>query len=180
MDTSNDLYQSLRYKIPGNRSCCVVNCANSGKKLSNWLKGDCEIHICKRDFFKCSCIPPYLLFTFPTQLKDPDMRYKWIKAINRLDANDQNKIWQPTPNSRVCSHHFPNRLPTENEPIPSINLGYDVNSSNSIFSPGRKAPKKRLLNLESTQDKRRRISNVDLKNEVSNTHIIIYLYLFLG
>ena len=74
------------------------------------------------------------------------MIFKWIKAKNRFDANDQNKIWQPTlptPNSRVCSHHFPNRLPTENEPIPSINLGYDVNSSNSIFSPGRKAPKKR-------------------------------------
>ena len=54
MDSSNEFYMKLRYKLPGGRICSVFGCHNSGKKLSDWLKVVCgDVHkYCTRDFYK--------------------------------------------------------------------------------------------------------------------------------
>jgi hypothetical protein len=47
-------------------------------------------------------MPPVTLFPFPTEKKDQERRQRWIKNINRKDANT-GKLWNPTYNDRVCS-----------------------------------------------------------------------------
>lgn len=42
--------------------------------------------------------------------------------INRVDPST-GESWQPTRNSRVCSYHFVDGLPTARNPDPSLNLG---------------------------------------------------------
>ena len=52
------------------------------------------------------------------------MRLKWIKVINRYDPLT-GKPWTPhQKDSRVCSEHFVDKMPTHNHPIPALNLGY--------------------------------------------------------
>ena len=105
-----------------NRNCSVIGCGNSGARMQKWMKQVCPTHQCNQGSGACNCPPPFVLFTFPTKMRDSERRQKWIKAINR--KSEDNKNWQPNDNSRVCSNHFVNGRPTEQNPDPSINLGY--------------------------------------------------------
>jgi len=62
------------------------------------------------------------LFTFPTKKKTPDAREKWKQLVGRLDGT---KLWSPSKDSRVCSRHFVEKQPTLQNPLPTLNMGYD-------------------------------------------------------
>ena len=63
------------------------------------------------------------LFTFPTEKSNPVQRQQWVKMINRPGKQDQ--PWTPGTKARVCSKHFVDDGPSEFNPIPTLNLGYD-------------------------------------------------------
>lgn len=154
MDTSTDLYQKLRYKYPGHRQCCVYNCSNSGPKLAEWLKIQCSIHQCPHDLFKCDCVPPFLLFPFPTEKADPNARNIWTKQVNRQDQLDRSKIWKPNADSRICSVHFVDGTPTQSNPYPSLKLGHHFGSmAHKRKSPFKRytSPKKLKLTIPSVE-----------------------------
>jgi hypothetical protein len=67
-------------------------------------------------------------------------RQCWVKAINRKDSNDPSKIWTPKPDSRICSCHFKDSRPTDNNPYPTLNLGH----IQTVITP-RKPPRKREM-----------------------------------
>ena len=72
--------------------------------------------------------------------KNDERRQRWIKALNR--KNSDGKLWQPNPNSRVCSNHFVDGQPTDSNPDPALNLGYNTSTK---AQPPRKLPAKRTL-----------------------------------
>ncbi|XP_020912997.1 uncharacterized protein LOC110250723 [Exaiptasia diaphana] len=119
----------------GHRNCVVVGCNNSGKSLHKWASQQCEIHSCLRGTSPCDCPPPFKLFPFPTELKHNEARKRWTKLIKREESNG--KVWLPKKASRVCSEHFVDEKPTENNPDPILKLGYDF-----------QVPKKRKLPTE--------------------------------
>ncbi|KAI8494059.1 hypothetical protein Bbelb_284060 [Branchiostoma belcheri] len=65
---------------------------------------------------RCTCPPPFILWTFPTESKDPDLRKHRIKLVNR-------KNWTVT---LICSKHFQDGKPTPRHPYPTehLHLGY--------------------------------------------------------
>ena len=46
--------------------------------------------------------------------------------INRKKGASVNKTWSPSKNAIVCSEHFVDKMPTEANPLPTLNLGYQV------------------------------------------------------
>ena len=77
----------------------------------------------------CVCSALFQLHCFPTKPKDPLNREKWIRLINR---SKHTKLWSPKKGSRVCSLHFIDGMPTEENPYPTKNLGY--NSEKKVLS----------------------------------------------
>ncbi len=71
----------------------------------------------------CNCLPPFILYPFPTEKRDPQGRRKWIQLINRKDEKT-GKNWIPKRFSRVCSRHFRDGKPTITCPYPSLHLDY--------------------------------------------------------
>ena len=65
----------------------------------------------------------FRLITFPTKLSNTERRSKWKKLLNRRTRN--NKLWTPGKQARVCSAHFPDKEPTDENPFPVLNLGYN-------------------------------------------------------
>ena len=53
----------------GHRNCVVMRCPNSGQRLGKWAAATCELHGCN-----CDCQPPFKLFPFPTEKKNPERR----------------------------------------------------------------------------------------------------------
>ena len=133
----DDQYLNLRYKFPGSRTCCVLGCQNSGQKLTSWLKSQCSVHNSTRDLYTCDCKPPFLLFPFPSEKKDPDSMKTWTKLVNRMSTSKRGKIWEPNCDSRICSQHFLEEEPTTSNPYPSLNLGYSLSRQICV----RKEPK---------------------------------------
>ncbi|KAK6168589.1 hypothetical protein SNE40_019789 [Patella caerulea] len=110
--------------MPKSRRCCAfLQCSNGEHKLEKWRFQNCDIHNCNKGTGSCICDPPFTLFTFPTELKDPEGRQKWTSIVNRKKGN---KIWHPTSDSRVCSVHFADGNPTAANPYPSLHLGYET------------------------------------------------------
>ena len=63
---------------------------------------------------------PYVLYLFPTERKDPEGRWTWMKLLDRQE--DTGKNWEPKPYPRVCSVHFPDGSPTAAN-VPNIQPG---------------------------------------------------------
>ena len=105
--------------------CCVTDCSNSSKKLKKWKLTYCELHKCPSGAvdYGCSCPPPFTFHAFPTERADPEGRRRWINRINRIDEKT-NTQWVPKPYNRVCSDHFVDKKPTQENPWPSLKLGY--------------------------------------------------------
>ena len=99
------------------RICCVIGCSNSTLKLKKWQQNFCEQHNCNFGVGRCICDPPFTLHSFPNKSKDPELRAKWIKLINRKEPTGKN--WQPQKDSRICSEHF-----ELGATVPSLKLGY--------------------------------------------------------
>ena len=86
-------------------NCTVINCSNSTYKVKKWKQ---EIYFghydydssCKRE--DCiRCIPPFKLYYFPSILRNPELRNKWNRTLNR---QNKDKIeCKPSESDRVCS-----------------------------------------------------------------------------
>ena len=110
----------------GHRNCVVVGCPNSGKRLNKWAKQTCTVHACLNGTHTCDCEPPFKLFPFPTEKKDSEGRRRWKENIKREIR--KGKLWTPKNSSRVCSVHFKDGQPTNENPDPTEDLGYNFNS----------------------------------------------------
>ena len=108
----------------GGRHCAVSGCSHGDYDLRNWTKVMCSVHNCLHGTEDCDCSLPYGLFNFPTKLKKPLERQKWIQLLNRSSSN-QNKLWSPKKCSRICSNHFIDGIPTEENSYPTENMGYN-------------------------------------------------------
>ena len=110
----------------GHRNSVVVGCPNSGKRLNKWAKQTCTVHACLNGTHTCDCEPPFKLFPFPTEKKDSEGRRRWTENIKREIR--KGKVWTPKNSSRVCSVHFKDGQPTNENPDPTEDLGYNFNS----------------------------------------------------
>ena len=63
-----------------------------------------------------------MLLPFPTERKDHERRKIFIRNVARKTAD--NKNWQPKSYSRICSLHFPDGGPTEQNPYPVLHVGH--------------------------------------------------------
>ena len=110
----------------GHRNCVVVGCPNSWKRLNKWAKQTCTLHACLNGTHTCDCEPPFKLFPFPTEKKDSEGRRRWTENIKREIR--KGKVWTPKNSSRVCSVHFKDGQPTNENRDPTEDLGYNFNS----------------------------------------------------
>ncbi|XP_056096639.1 uncharacterized protein LOC130100300 [Rhinichthys klamathensis goyatoka] len=92
--------------------CAVRGCNNSWRLLNVWSEGECFDHqpSTRR---QCGCAPPYALYEKPKT--DVESR-KWLAAL---------KLKNPPKRLFVCSYHFINKKPTEENPFPELFLGYE-------------------------------------------------------
>ena len=81
------------------------------------------------------------LHPFSTKKKKPEERQTWKNLINRQDINNKGKLWSPSKYSRVCSHHFKDGKPSEENPFPTENLGYDSSRKVKNISQAQKRRK---------------------------------------
>ena len=121
--------------MPG-RYCVVVGCHNSGNGLNKWRTEYCSVHQMNYGTGRCICDPPFRLFTFPTELQNPEGRLQWTKNVNRQDVKT-GKMWSPSQSSRVCSKHFVDGEPTPLNPYPTLfmthsDLPHEENSRNKL------------------------------------------------
>lgn len=107
-------------------NCAVIGCSNSTYKLNKWKSRPCEIHG-TTSRVNCGCEVPLRLFCFPSSLRNSRDRQRWVDLLKR-ETSSKGK-WQPTKSDRVCSEHFVDKLPTKENPDPSINLGYDLKTN---------------------------------------------------
>ena len=78
-----------KVKISG-RVCSVIACSSSDYNLAKWAKSLCMLHHCIHD--ECVCQPPYVLHSFPTNIKKTLQRQKWLQLLNRTKTNSK-KLW---------------------------------------------------------------------------------------
>ncbi len=128
--------------------CAVFGCKNGSYRLYKWKSSSCQTHTGVLHE-SCGCEPPFVLFPFPTELKDNERRQKWISMINR-EGNTKNSNFKPTTNSRVCSEHFKGGKPTP-QGLPTEKLGYDSKKRESLLSPPSRAGSKRKASNENHQ-----------------------------
>ena len=107
----------------GHRNCVVLGCPNSGQRLRKWAATTCELHGCNNGSSMCDCQPPFKLFPFPTEKKNPERRLRWAKNISRNSLNGT--LWMPNKNSRVFNLHFVDGEPTAENPDPTLQLGHN-------------------------------------------------------
>ena len=51
-------------------------------------------------------------------------RERWIRCVKRVTKDK--KPWYPCSSDRVCSEHFVDGIPTEENPDPSLKMGYEL------------------------------------------------------
>ena len=105
------------------KNCVVVGYPNSGKRLNKWAKQTCTVHACLNGTRTCDCMPPFKLFSFPTEKKDSEGTRRWTENIKRKIR--KGKLWTPKNSSRVCSVHFKDGQPTNENPDPTEELEYN-------------------------------------------------------
>ncbi|KAJ8375535.1 hypothetical protein SKAU_G00061150, partial [Synaphobranchus kaupii] len=94
-------------------TCCAVSgCTNNQTKLNLWLQQQCVEHAprTKKD---CSCNQRYSFHRLPT---DEESKRMWMKNLN---------LKRPPKTLYVCSFHFVDKKPTEENPHPTLLLGYE-------------------------------------------------------
>ena len=153
----------------GHRNCVVVGCPNSGKRLNKWAKQTCTLHACLNGTHTCDCEPPFKLFAFPTEKKDSEGRRRWKENIKR--EKTKGKVWTPKNSSRVCSVHFKDGQPTNENPDPTEDLGYNVNSN--VVGGKRKNPLDRSKIIPEKKPRKAKksgeeVSEVLVEQEISN------------
>jgi len=149
------------------RNCCIKDCNSSGYHLKKWHENICEIHGCNMGLASCVCCPPFKLIPFPTKHNDPQERLLWIRNVNRQSGN---KMLTPCQDSRVCSKHFVDGMPTVANPYPTINLGYDLSETSHIVSA--RPPPLDRTNCDPTPKKKRKENPPELEIETEKDNQI--------
>ena len=81
------------------------------------------------------CFIHFTLFRYTTKKKNPTARDLWRKIINRnVDLKDC-KLCEPSEDSRVFSKHFIDGEPSNENPYPTRNIGYDATKMTLFLSP---------------------------------------------
>lgn len=120
--------------MPRKKQCFILDCRSNENTLNNWLFSQwCGEH--EKWHYECPCEPPFVLYAFP---KDKNKRQQWIIASNRLDQKrsitmKKKQLLRPQSYECICSKHFPGGAPDEEMMAPSLDLGYDVNSSSDVL-----------------------------------------------
>ena len=72
----------------------------------------------------------FRFFQLPQKDKRPKELRRWqlVTGISASDCRDIN-LYEPKKSDRICSRHFVDRKPTPNNPIPTLNLGYQLSES---------------------------------------------------
>ena len=85
-------------------TCAVIGCTKSWKHLNEWLDRQCYDHkpATKR---RCGCPP---LFAFHSKPDGDSESRAWLKALN---------LKKPPRKVFVCSYHFVDKKPTEDNPV---------------------------------------------------------------
>ena len=117
----------------GHRNCVVLIYPNSGQRLGKWAATTCELHGCNNGSSMCDCQPPFKLFPFPTEKKNPERRLQWAKNISRNSLNGT--LWMPNKDSRVFNLHFVDCEPTAETPDPTLQLGHSKKTRASKRPP---------------------------------------------
>ena len=107
----------------GPANCAVIGCTNSTYNLKKWQQTECikPEHENKLQM-ECGCTQLFRLFMFPSELKNGERRKQWITLTKRETLKKTH--WTPKPSDRVCSEHFVDKIPTPENPFPSLKLGY--------------------------------------------------------
>ncbi|XP_077996331.1 uncharacterized protein LOC144449632 [Glandiceps talaboti] len=100
--------------------CAVSCCSNNTRKLRLWKKLTCQKHECNYGTGRCVCSPPFTLYPFPTEMKDPEGRHVWTQLV--CQNIPSRKHWAPSRYERVCSKHFKDGMPTAQNPYPVLHL----------------------------------------------------------
>lgn len=147
--------------------CAIVGCHNGTYRLDKWRKTYCEIHNINHGTGCCICKPPFKLFPFPSEVKDPEGRKQWIANVNRIDTQT-GQIWQPTSDSRIRSLHFLDGIPTQMNPYPTLHMGY-------VSSRFTKRPRRLITKIEGPKTKKMRRSIIPPSpiQEISSPNINI-------
>lgn len=148
------------------RSCAVLSCNNSWYTLEQWSKNICEKHNCNLGQGSCDCLPPFRLFPFPTERKDPAGRLQWTSLVNRKNGS---RNWIPNSESRICSKHFVDGEPSARFPYPTLELGYSPYAETKSVRP---APRARPYIEQIITPKKSKIGDsINTENNVPHTDV---------
>lgn len=93
-------------------TCAVRGCTYNQTKLNLWLKEQCYIHKPKVRA-ECTCERWYSFHRLPIE---DEAKRNWLKNLN---------LKKPPKTLYVCSFHFVEKKPTEDNPYPTLFLGYE-------------------------------------------------------
>lgn len=102
------------YRRSSGHHCVVLGCSNNQRKRSRLLNVFCPEHNTCQKWCGCGL---FSFHRFPRADKNPELRRQWIAAVNRKD-------FEPSKYVRVCSEHFVDGKPSEENPVPVLRLGY--------------------------------------------------------
>ncbi|XP_033752010.1 histone-lysine N-methyltransferase SETDB1-B-like [Pecten maximus] len=101
--------------------CAVQGCANSCGLMRKKREGFCDVHKGQpRDI--CPCPIPEPLFPFPI---DENQRRIWMQKVHLAEELLTSRL-------RVCSVHFRDGKPTDENPHPELKLDADENSHSKL------------------------------------------------
>jgi len=88
--------------------CAVIGCGNGEYGINKWKSVDCPVHEgCKQGDGNCVCPPPYVLYPFSHEKKDPVGRRTWTRLINRKDEKQvQFSLFRCCEDSLFMYHTF--------------------------------------------------------------------------
>ncbi|KAH7953898.1 hypothetical protein HPB49_013813 [Dermacentor silvarum] len=97
------------------KRCAVVGCRNCDGDIKVWKESVCKLHppLLHED---CPCLKPFSMHSFPQGERNKSIRQCWIQNLQR-------KNFDPGTTFRVCSIHFVDGRPTEDNPYPTLHLG---------------------------------------------------------
>lgn len=91
-------------------TCSARGCTHNWSKLRIWRKSECFDHKPKTKA-ECSCPQWYSFHRLP---KDNEAKANWLKNL---------KLRKPPKILYVCSFHFVDKKPTDENPYPTLFLG---------------------------------------------------------
>lgn len=95
--------------------CAVVGCRNCDGHIRLWKTLVCETHA-PLLHQHCPCPRPFSMHRIPQGEKNKVTRQCWLDNLQRAN-------FDPNTASRVCSVHFVDGRPTEENPYPTLHLG---------------------------------------------------------